>query len=395
MNKVISRIILFAMAIVVFSCKSPQTMLNEGNYTQAMYKSMKKLRKNKTKEKYILVLEEAYQKIDQRDMDRIAFLKREGTPESKVEIADTYKRIKSRQQQIQPLLPLFIDSEGREARFHIIDVDAELIQAKKDAAEFLYQDATRLLNNKDRLSARQAHGNLVKIKRDYFANFKDIDAQINRAYNLGTNKVLFKMVNATGVPLPPQFERDLTNISLTDLNRQWLEYHTTPNNNFFYDYNITVNLKIIDVSPEIKNENTEVVKKEVEDGFDYALDKSGNVMKDTAGNDIKIKKYKTVICVVKEVEQRKVAHIEGTVDYFDNRSKQLVGTFPVAADGIFQHKFASAEGQVDILNGDIRGRMNNQLVPFPSDFELLAQAGNTLRPLVKNIINERKNIVRY
>ncbi len=370
-------------------------MLNEGSYDQAMYKSLKKLQKNKSKEKYILVLEEAYHKIDQKDMDRIVFLKKEGTPESRVEIADTYQRVKNRQQQVKPIIPLFIESEAREAKFHFIDVDEELIQAKKEAAEFLYVDAMKLLAQNERFPARQAYGNLMKIKTDYFQSFIDMDEQLFRAWNLGTNKVIFSMINSTGVPLPPQFEEDLTKISLTDLNRDWLEYHTIANNKFFYDYNITVNMRIIDVSPEVKNEEAYLVEKEVPDGFDYSLDKNGNVMKDTLGNDIKIYKTKILTCLIKEVTQRKIAHIEGTVDYFDNRTKQLIGTFPVATDAIFEHKYATAEGSTTILDDEVKAKMKNNFIPYPNDFALLLQAGNVLRPIVKNVLIDKKNLVAH
>lgn len=386
----------FIIISFIISCKSPKVFLNEGNYDMAITKTIKKLRKNKTKEKHILVLEEAYAKANQRDLDRVNFLKKEGTAEGKVQVADIYTRIKARQDRVRPLMPLFITSEARDARFNFVDVDAELIQAKKDAAEFLYADAIRLLDQKERLPARQAYGNLMKIKNDYFNSFKDIDNQLLRARNLGTNKVIFKMVNGTGVPLPPDFEKELTKISLTHLNKEWLEYHTTFNSGYYYDYNIITNLKIIDVSPEIKDTDAKLVKKEVADGFEYKLDSKGNVMKDTAGNDIKIPKTKLVTCLLKTVYQRKVAHIEGSVDYLDNKTNQLVGTFPVAADAIFENRYATiGEGDVNILDQADKDMLKRQFIPYPNNFDLLLQAGRTLQPIVKAVIDQNQGLVKY
>lgn len=387
---------LIAMIGIYQSCKSPETIMNEGNYDLAISKSLKKLRKNKTKEKHIRVLEESFQKANQRDLDRINYANKEGTPEGKELIADTYHRIKARQNRIRPILPLYIESEARDARFSFINVDDELIHAKEQASEALYNRAIELLDKKERIPAREAFNRLMKIKTAYFATYKDIDQQLARAQNLGTNKVLFFMANTTGVPLPPRFEQELMKISLSHLNRPWLEYHTSKNDNYFYDYTIRLNFTVIDVSPEIRDSEPKLYKKEVSDGFEYVLDKNGNVMKDTSGNDVKLPKYKTITCLLKETYQRKVAHLEGKIDYTDNRTKQLVGSFPVATDAIFEHRYSSlSEGDISILEPKDKALLNREFIPYPNDFDLLLQAGETLKPLVSNILNERKGIVKY
>ena len=76
--------------------------------------------------------------------------------------------------------------------------------------------------------------------------------------------------------------------------------------------------------PEEVKENNYSETKEIEDGFDYELDANGNVKKDTAGNDIKIIKYKTIRCNVKELHQFKTARISGTIDYLDNYNNKLL-----------------------------------------------------------------------
>ena len=64
-----------------------------------------------------------------------------------------------------------------------------------------------------------------------------------------------------------------------------------------------------------------VVKKDVEDGFTYQLDKKGNVMKDSLGNDIKTKKYKTLQCALIETIQSKACRIDGDIEVDSDKSE--------------------------------------------------------------------------
>jgi len=394
MKKIYSIILLATItSIVFFACKSPDVYLREGNYDVAITKAVKKLKK-KNKEAYVIVLEKALAKANQRDLDRISFLKKEGTPEGWVEIANRYNSIEYRQNKIKPLIPLEVPSEARSARFNFINAVEERIQAKQKAADFLYADAIQLLKTNDRMNARKAYANLTQVK-SYFNSFKDTDAQLVRAKELGTNKVLFRMLNGSGNPLPPQFERDLTKISLSNLNKQWLVYHTTRRKDVFYDYDIIANMKVIAVSDPIKEQKAYNVKKEVQDGWEYVLDRNGNVTKDTAGNDVKLPKYKTVVTLVKENSQRKTARISGSVDFFDNRSKQLIKTLPVTSDAVFENFYATAEGDIKILDEATKKKLQGKFLPFPQDFNLLMQCGQTIRPMIKNIINQNSGIIKY
>ena len=51
---------------------------------------------------------------------------------------------------------------------------------------------------------------------------------------------------------------------------------------------VLVKLLSIMVSPDEVKDTDQIFNKKISDGFDYVLDANGNVMKDTAGNDIKV-----------------------------------------------------------------------------------------------------------
>lgn len=385
-------VICLLIPVFLISCSSSSKLMKSGNYDAAIRKSAKKLKKKKQNDKEIIVLEQAFMKANDRDRERIAFLKKEGRPDNWDEIFGVYSRMSQRQNIVKPLLPLRIAGQGRDAGFVMVNYDDEIIQAKKNATEYFYAHALSLLAKNNRADARQAHAELMRVK-SYSANYKDVDKELIRAKNIGTSYVLFKMKNTTGVPLPPSFEDELTKISLAELNGQWLSYQTHEDKNFTYDYVIVVNMKNINVSPEAVKETNFTETKIVPDGFQYALDANGNVRKDSAGNDIKIPKTKTISCNVIETYQSKKAIIAGTLDYINNSTGQLLKTDPIASENFFEHRSFAAIGDIKALKPETKEKLGNRPVPFPSGFDMLLQAGQVLKGMTKNIIVANKGII--
>ena len=115
-------LLLIVITFFVLSCstsKQIEKSLNIGNYDQAINDAIGKLRTNKDKKRksdYILMLEEAFGKVTQRDLQNIDFLKKENNPENYLLIYDAYVALKNRQERIKPLLPLYVS--GKEAKFN-------------------------------------------------------------------------------------------------------------------------------------------------------------------------------------------------------------------------------------------------------------------------------------
>ncbi|MDF2435649.1 MAG: hypothetical protein K0Q95_25 [Bacteroidota bacterium] len=386
---------LFFFSIVAFlsACQSSRKMLNSGNYDQAINKSIKKLKRNPTKEKEISVLQKAYKKANDRDKEKIQFLKADGTPDNWDKIFALYTQMSYRQERVKPLLPLKFKSNGETAYFEILNYDQEIINAKQKAAEYFYAHAKSLLDKKDKMDARKAYSELMQI-RNYYSNYKDVDDLIRTARANGSSYVLFKMQNKTGIPLPPNFEDELTKISLSDLNADWLLYETKENKQRHYDYTILVNMKQIDVSPENLKEINTLETKEVQDGYEYELDARGNVKKDSLGNDIKKPKYKTIKCTLIETYQSKKAIIGGTLDYINNNTDQLIKTNPIAAENFFEYSSATAIGDLNALKPESKSKLGRKPVPFPPNFDMIFKAGQTLKGMVKEIIWANKNILQ-
>ena len=104
---------LLLIAILIQSCssvKKTEQALNTGNNDQAYNIALNKLRTNKGKkgkQPYILMLEQAYAKVVDRDKNAVAYLEREGNPANLEKMYNTYVALKNRQERIKPLLHLF------------------------------------------------------------------------------------------------------------------------------------------------------------------------------------------------------------------------------------------------------------------------------------------------
>lgn len=383
---------LLALGILFASCQNSKKLLNSGNYDAAIGLATRKLIKDKKNEKQILTLEEAFKKAVARDNSRINFLKQEGRPENWNDIYLIYTQINNRQNIVRPLLPLFIKSQNRNANFEFIDVNAELITAKEKTAEYDYAAAMQLLEKGTRSDSRNAYEKLRNVQSLY-PNYKDVNDQIKRAYAMGISYVLYKMQNRSGIPLPANFEEELTKITLQELNRTWLQYDVKAVEGRKYDYTIWVNMKVIDVSPEQVKENSFVESKEVPDGFQYLLDAKGNVRKDTSGNDLKLPKTKTIFCKVNEIHQLKKAVITGTLDYINNTTQQLIKSENIVAENIFENHAARAEGDLNALKPETKARLGSGPAPFPPSPAMILNAGQALKARVKDIIWANKNLL--
>jgi len=384
--------VLAATMIFGTSCYTAKTAMKNGNYDAAVAKAVKKLRKKPGNDKHVLILEKAFANANMSDLDRIAYLQKEGVPENWVKIYEEYMSIKKRQTLVAPLLPLDIGEEYRKAKINLVDVDNELITAKKEAAEYLYSKANSLLLTGTRQNAREAYYAFNKVKEMY-ADYKDVSHLIDTAKEKGTNNILFTIQNRSNMILPRAFENELNRISVVDLNDTWTAYYKSEPAGKDVDYDIVFNVKVLDAGPEQVRETSETVSKEVADGWDYLLDANGNVRKDTAGNDLKIEKFKTITATVLTVEQTKVAKVAGSVDYFDRSNGNLLKSLPVESDAIFSNFAGTYTGDEDALTDEHKKLIGNRPSGFPTDFDLLTNAAENLKPTVKNIIDRNQSLV--
>lgn len=383
-------ILLSVMLSVLLSCSSRRQMekaLYSGNYDQAITTALRKLRANKdAKRNYDLVvlLQDAYKKVTQRDLEQIAILKADANPENYKTIYGMYVNMDSRQEAIKPLLPLRIN--GREVAFNFNDYTQEILNIKQDLVIYEYQNAENMLSSNDKYILREAYRKLKYID-DIQPNYRNVRNLMEEAHFKGTDFVLVSIENQTNQIIPRRLEDDLLNFDTYGLNNFWTVYHAETANEIDYDFAMELQLRRINILPERIINNQHLRKKEIVDGWEYLLDDSGNVVQDSLGNDIKVDKVITVKARVFEILQSKESQIIGDVVYFDLKQNQRLKSFPISSGYIFENRFGTFRGDERALSDYDRDIINGRRMPFPSNEQMVYDTGEDLKLRLKDIIN--------
>ena len=375
----------FFFLISFVSCTSIEKLVDTGQYDKAIYYATNKLSGAKVnKVEYVKGLETAFKKATEKDMAYIDKLKNEGNPETWETILSIYNTISDRQEQIRPLLPL-TDENGKKANFLFVNTNDLEKEAKEQTINFLYNSAKDLLdearNSKERIPARKAYESLLKLK-NYAARFLDVPQLEREARELGTTKILVNVQNYSQAVFPAGLEDEILRLGFRDLDREWQKFDAYPERNREYDLGITLILSNVQVSPGTVSEKSFSEKKEIPDGFQYALDEKGNVKKDTAGNDIKLPKTKVIEAQILEVFQSKSAGLSGRLEVMDLHTKGVRESRDINTVAIFENRAASFKGDERALTEDTKKRLGNRPAVFPTDAVLLLEAARKLRPLV-------------
>lgn len=383
--------VLLSLLIVLISftsCRDIQKLVDQGRYDEAMAKAVKKLSRQKKKNpKYVIGLERAFEKLTSRDMAAINQLSKENKGSNWARVYDLTQQIERRQNLVSPLLPLY-DKNGYQANFQFIRTESIAQEAKTKAAKYHYHRAEELMalaEAGDKQAARNAHYELEKIDF-YFRNYKAKDRMKKRAKDLGLTRVFFAIKNSAPVLMPLGLERELLDVSVRDINEEWNVYYTKADPAINFDYNIVLDIRDIDVSPDRIREEVYTDAKDIIDGWEYVLDNNGNVAKDSLGNDITQDRVVRVYADVIRVFQDKAAHINGSLEFIDNDTKELIRSESFSVDAHFDHEAARFNGDRRALSSRSLNFIGNEPVRFPADDELVLQAADELKIIVKNKI---------
>ncbi len=390
------KILLYGTLCILFSCsgvKRTQEALNSGNYWTAINKAISNIADNKDKKShqpFIVMLEDAFKKNTERELQHINFLKKEGNPANYESIFKTYEQLKSVQQQIRPLLPLRIADENRKAQFSFKNYDAQIIAAKETLSGYLYNNAANLLaSGKTKIDFRQAYDDLTYLQ-EISPDYRDVRQKTDEAYQKGLDYVIVQIFNNTDKVIPVRLEEELLNFNTYGLNNLWTEYHTNKLTDLDYDYQMEVSFQDINISPEQINEKQIIKERQVKDGFTYVKDQQGNVVKDSLGNKIKTDNFKTVRADFYQFTQFKSAQVTGIVNFVDLRKQQQLNQYPLASNFIFEHSYANYDGDKRALDNDLLSLLQLARVPFPSNEQMVYDAGEDLKNNLKNILGRQR-----
>ena len=385
------KLLLFTIGLsILISCggrKQVEKALYSGNYDEAISNALNKLKTNKDKKRkqaYIVMLEDAYYKAVERDLQTIDRLKKDGNPEHYKRIYEIYTNLHTRQEAIKPVMPLQVNRKT--IHFKFSDYSNAIVESREKVSDYMYEIGLDLLDSDDKFKIREAY-KTYKYIESINPNYDKTRELLDEAYDRGMDFVIVSIENQTHQIIPRRLEDDLLNFDTYGLNQFWTVYHSNSDTNIDYDYAMQLQLKQINVSPERINERQFLREKEIIDGWEYQLDGDENVVKDSLGNDIKIDKIVNIKCRFFEIEQFKSTQVVAQVAYIDLKSNQIIDTFPIESEFVFENLYARIRGDKRALNSEDRKILRNSRIPFPSDEQMVYDTGEDLKLKLKDIIN--------
>ncbi|NND62717.1 MAG: lipoprotein [Flavobacteriaceae bacterium] len=388
-------ILLILVTLLLTGCNSVkrnQKFLASGNYDQAIGLAVKKLQKDKNDRKshdHVVLLQEAFKKAVERDKRYINSQTKDNSLEALGAIYDTYYGMQRRQDIIRPLLPLYSNHLNGNAEFKFVDYTNNIQSAKERYADRLLVTSQNLLSTGNKMDARNAYSFLEELEgfRPNNSNIKNLKQQ---AIEVGTDFVHVALLNRSGQVIPYRLEQELLDFNTYNLDDFWTEYHEERQNSVDYDFGIRLIFRDIAISPERISEKEYKRKKHIKDGWEYKLDRNGNVMKDSLGNDIKVDVYKWVTARVTYTTQTKSVLVGGDVLYRNLQTNRDIDRHPLSSEFVFQNEFARFRGDERALTEEDLDFIEFDFIPFPSHEQMILDAGDDIKARLTDILKNNR-----
>lgn len=388
------KIILFLSFIAISSCGVKQTrnLLSSGNYDDAITNAVANLQTNKDKkgkQDYVYLLEEAFAKAKERDLNTLNLLAKDANPTQLEQMYNTYLLLNNRQEKIKPLLPLKLLNEGRNAQFPFDNYNEQIVSSKNALASYLYNNTKALMRTANKMEFRKAYDDLTYLNQ-INPNYKDVLKLMEEAQFKGTDFVNVYTKNETRMIIPARLQNDLLDFSTYGLNDKWTVYHSSKQNGVDYEYGLMVNFREIYISPEQIKEREFVKERLVKDGVKKLIDANGKVVIDDKGKEVYVDNLIPATVRIYEVRQFKSCQIVAKVDYVNLKTNQLIQSFPVTSDYIFENIYATYKGDRRASDDNYYSYFDRRAVAFPSSEQMVYDTGEDLKRKLKDIISRNR-----
>lgn len=360
-------IYLVVLLFLLVACGGTQKTTNyleSGNYKEAFNNSVAQLRKDKSNQKHVPLLKEAFDKAAQADLNTIQSLANDSSPEALKKIYGTYLNLDLRQDEVRVLQPLY--NEGQEVQFGFDNYTEKVERSKENYSAALYKLAMQEMKGGTQ-GARKAYKHfeqLIYVNPTYKSN---LDELIQSAKNQGSSFVYVHMKNNINTLAKDSLD-GFTRVNSGGFENQWIVFHNDFDRKTTYDYRVDIELdKLTFTAPETK---TQTVQQEgrVQDGWQYQLDANGNVMKDKEGNDIKTAKFKVVRAEVILYQQNKTSKLDGSVQIKNLKTNQILSNSPMFGEAKFQNTYGKYRGDQRAIEQKYYQALQAKEAAYPKDY---------------------------
>jgi hypothetical protein len=377
--------------LILTACgvKQTQNLLSSGNYDEAINNSISNLRSNKDKkgnQDYVYLLEEAFAKAKERDLNAINLWEKEKNSANFEKIYNTYLQLNNRQEKIKPLLPLKLLKEGRNAIFPFDNYNDKIVASKNNLSGYLHTNAKALLSSSDKMNFRKAFDDLTYLN-EINPNYKNVLNLMDEAHFKGTDYVFVYAKNETDKIIPARLQNDLLDFNTYGLNNKWTVFHSNKQKGITYDYGMIIRFQNILVSPEQIKEKEFIKERQIKDGQKRLLDANGKEVIDNTGKVVMVDNMIKVTARIFESRQYKSSQIQAKIDYVDLRSNQLIQSFPLASEFVFENIYATCKGDKRASDDNYYSYFDKRAVAFPSNEQMVYDTGENLKIKLKELIN--------
>ena len=388
MKKIITILII---SLLVSNCavKHTQKLVYSGDYDNAITIAVSSLASNKdkkSKQEYVLLLEEAFAKAKERDLNSISLLEKEANPTQIERLYEIYVGLNNRQEKIKPLLPLQIINQNREAVFQFDDYNEKLVGTKNALSNYLLDNAKALLKKNNKKDYRKAFDDLYYLNR-INPNFKEVNELLNEAKFKGSDYVVVRTKNETNMIIPARLQSDLLDFNTYGLNDKWTVYHNLEQNGITYDYGISIRFRDVFISPEQIKEREFIKERRIKDGQKKLIDANGKEVIDEKGKVVFVDNLKDITVRINEFRQFKSCQIEAKVEYSNWKTNELLQSFPLRSEFIFEHVYANYKGDRRAAEDNYYSVFDKRSIPFPTNEQMIYDTGEDLKQKLKSILS--------
>ena len=386
---------LFVSLVILFtSCKDINKLVEAGKYDEALRYGVDKLKGKKNKKTdYVIALEKAYAKLNDRDLNEIAHLSNTPKKYSFDRIVDIYIKMEARQNYVLPLLPL-ISEDGYVATIDIRNYPSIIHEAKLTAAEFHYNMTLGYMidaRSGNKSMARNAFHTIENIEY-YIFNYKDTHSLKKEAYDLGQQHILLETY-ADGSNIAFDHAMDIiSRINIEDMNTLWTKYHNVDDGKN-YDYIVTIELN--DILPGVEREKIRLYSetKEIVDKHIPSTDRSGKIHKDSLGNTIFVDVRKVVNAEIEEISRLKEAEMIGKIVVLNNKTNTHNKTTPIHINNVFDDTACILRGDERALSDITKSKIKSNPQHFPSDYDMTMNLAYSYKETVENLLKKERYIL--
>jgi hypothetical protein len=383
-------LLLLSLIIILASCgvKKTQKLVSSGNYDAAISKAVSNLRTNKgnkRKQDYIYLLEEAFAKAKERDLNAITLLAKDANPVQLEKMYNTYLQLNERQEKIKPLLPLRLIREGRNAIFPFDKYNDQIIDSKNALSSYLYANSKKLLLTENKMNFRKAYDDLEYLNQ-INPNYKDVLSLMDNALFKGSDYVMVETKNQTNMIINARLQNDLLDFSTYGLNDKWTVYHTDKQKGVNYDYGMVIRFNQIYISPEQINQTEFVKERKIKDGTRKLLDDKGKEVLAEDGKVIMVDNFRNVTVRIYEFRQFKSCQITAIVDYVNYPNNRLLQSFPLTTETVFENIYSTYKGDRRASDDNYYSYFDNSRLLFPTNEQMVYDTAEDLKSKIKDII---------